>query len=309
LTFKNKKVFLFLSFVLILAVAFPSSVTLPALASAGASDVAPQNQDQAESQTQTDSEPQAQGPVQAETSLIAISDIGCKPDSIKNLKNIAVQDLPVISAGDIRYKCNAQDLKRFWDNIDVKHGVYGNHDVETGSKAFVKNLFGLGPLGWFTWKERGWNVGIIGMNQYANYDVGSAQNIFTAAALDRYQNNPAIDWILVVFHEPIRTPELDHGPNDKFKRIYEPLFQKYDKVVVLEAHNHGIWWGKNNDVNQIGCGGGGYGGDTFGGEINGFDYVSVKPGFCLMDFFPDEVSVKHIGTDGTSVLKQSSLTK
>lgn len=295
----SKSLSLIVTFTLIAAVAFPSTANLihsapvdVVASSAGASDLAPQQSNE------------------AQTTLIAISDVGCKSDSVKNLKNVAVQDTPVISAGDIRYKCDADDVKALWDQIREKHGCYGNHDIEdTGSKAFVKKLFELGPLGLFTWRERGWNVGIIGMNQYINYEVNSPQYNFVKAALDRYEASPWVDWTLVCFHEPIRTPELDHGPNDKFKNIYEPLFQKYDKVIALEAHNHGVWWGEVNDVNQIGCGGGGYLGDTFGGEINGFDYVSVDPGYCLMEFFEDEVSVKHIGTDGTTVLEQGTLTK
>jgi len=245
----------------------------------------------------------------ADTQLIAISDVGCKSPSVDNLANIAGKKIPVLSAGDIRYKCDVDDIQPLWDNIGAaKHGVYGNHDVESStSKNFVTSLFGLGPKGWFVWKEPEWNIGIIGINQYAKWDYQSEQYNYVKSKLDSYKSRSDIDWIVVVFHEPINTPTIDHGPNKPFRDVYGPLFGEVPNTFIIEAHNHATWFGKVDGINQAGCGSGGYGGDSVG-SLNGFDYASASLGYCKFTFGHDNVTAQHIGTNN-KVLANFQFTK
>lgn len=243
--------------------------------------------------------------VRADTVLAALGDVGCKTVAKENLNNIGKADIPLLTVGDYLYKCSPSKIQKYWDAIRVKHGVYGNHDADTPTnKAFtIKNL-GLGPKGWFSWRLG--DIGIIGINQYAPYKIGTEQYNYVKDKTEQFITRPGINWIVYVFHEPIYTPTVEggHGPNKLFRSVYEPIIKSVPNSLVIEAHNHVTAFGNIAGINQAICGGGGQGGDevTNGQNgLNGWEWqMSDVFGYCLFEFHDDYATAKLIKTDGTT---------
>src|SRR6185436_2182796 len=242
--------------------------------------------------------------VRADTSLNGLGDIGCNDTAKKNLANLAASKTPVLGAGDYRYDCKGETLKPLWDKIPVKHGVYGNHDVEnTTSKTFTKYIMGISDKGWYSWKLN--DIAIIGINVYQDFKKGSIQNDYIKLKSDQFCGRNDINWVIYSFHEPFNTPTVigGHGPNKAVRSEIGPIIAACDKtenVLVVEGHNHITAFGNIDGINHAVCGGGGKGGDGLG-NLNGFEYGSTKPGYCDFSFTNTTATVQHVGTDNKIV--------
>jgi hypothetical protein len=242
------------------------------------------------------------GSSHADTAMIGLGDIGCKDSAKKNLGNIATSGIPMIGAGDYRYDCKVSSIQPLWDKISVKHGPYGNHDVESStSKTFTKTNMGLGTKGWFSWRIA--DLAIIGINQYADYKKGSEQYTYLQSKTTQFCGRTDISWVIYTMHQPFQTPSFGggHGPDKATRDNIGPIIKQCQatnnqNVLVLEGHNHGVAFGNVDGLNHAICGGGGQGGDTLGG-LNGFEYGSIKAGYCLFSFGQTTATVQHRGTD------------
>src|SRR5215510_2508307 len=211
----------------------------------------------------------------ADTPLLALGDIGCKSASITNLKNIDARNLPFLGVGDYLYKCSPSSVQKYWDGISVKIGSKGNHDTESNSKTWAKVNLKYGDRGYGSWKLNN-EIALIILDPYQSYKQGSAQYNYVLSKTQQFQNRDDIKWIVYVTHEPLWTPDYGggHPPNTGLRSAYADLLASNKNVLLLQAHNHGTWWGIMNGIKQIGCGGGGYGGDTLD-DSNGFPYATT----------------------------------
>jgi hypothetical protein len=242
----------------------------------------------------------------ADTSLIALGDIGCKDNAKKNLNNVAASGIPMLGAGDYRYDCKVSSIMPLWNAISVKHGPYGNHDVESStSKTFTKTVMGLGDKGWFSWRIA--DLAIIGINQYSSYKQGSEQYNYIQSKTTQFCGRSDISWVIYAMHQPFQTPSFGggHGPDKATRDTIGPIIKqcqdKQENVLVLEGHNHGVAFGNVDGLNHAICGGGGQAGDTLGG-LNGFEYGSIKSGYCKFSFGETTATVQHVDKDN-KVLK------
>jgi hypothetical protein len=244
------------------------------------------------------------------TKMAAVGDIGCKTDSISNLRNIADSGLPLLGLGDYMYNCHPGDIEEgkrlgdYYHDIWDKVGAEGNHEHENGQESqWAMDTFRY-PNGYAAWSLG--NVGIIVMNPYLDFEEGSDQYDFIVAKSEKLDANPNIDWIVYVTHEPMWTPSVDggHGPNTDLRDAIGPIVKGYNGFLI-QAHNHVTAFGTNDGVNQILCGGGGYGGDDIE-KLSGFDYATADDfGYCSLEFNTNNTAhVNLIGTDGQIVKSQ-----
>ncbi len=61
---------------------------------------------------------------------------------------------------------------------------------------------------------------------------------FAVNDLEKANNNSSIDWIFVMFHKPIYSSLTSHFQEYIMREKYQPIFDKYEVDIVLQAHNH-----------------------------------------------------------------------
>jgi hypothetical protein len=240
----------------------------------------------------------------------AMGDIGCKSDSIKNLKVLGAGNEPFIGVGDYMYGCSpskeygGQKLQTYYNAIEAKVGSPGNHEkVNHQQESWAQNTFKYGDRGYGSWKLG--NIGIIILDPYQSYKQGSNQYNYVVGKMNQFANRTDIVRTVVVVHEPMWSPVIigAHADNTGLRNTYGPLLKEHD-AFLIEAHNHATAFGTREGVEIALCGGGGYGGDSFSGkesDAKGFNYVSMKFGHCDFDFQRDKSIVRHVGTDGNTL--------
>jgi 3',5'-cyclic AMP phosphodiesterase CpdA len=61
---------------------------------------------------------------------------------------------------------------------------------------------------------------------------------FVVNDLKKANNNPYLDWIVVMFHKPFYSSLTSHSQEYIMREKYQPLFDKYGVDIVLQGHNH-----------------------------------------------------------------------
>lgn len=61
---------------------------------------------------------------------------------------------------------------------------------------------------------------------------------FVVNDLKKANNDPFIDWIVVMFHKPFYSSLTSHSQEYIMREKYQPLFDKYGVDIVLQGHNH-----------------------------------------------------------------------
>lgn len=238
----------------------------------------------------------------ASTKLIAVGDVGCKSAAVQNLKTIAKNGTAVLGLGDYSYKCSNATLKPLWDAVNDKVGVQGNHECEKSGQDGLKaaTVFGNGGC---KGNSNAWklgDVGIIGINQYANFKVGSTQYKNIINASEKFSHDPTIKHIAYAFHEPGHGLKCSgshcHKDDKTFATIYDPIIKKYHGIT-LDAHTHLTGFGNPKGFATAQCGGGGED-STKMKKTTGFEYGSSKMGYCLLDFQEDQIVAQHISSIG-----------
>jgi 3',5'-cyclic AMP phosphodiesterase CpdA len=68
--------------------------------------------------------------------------------------------------------------------------------------------------------------------------LDTEQYKFVVNDLKKANNNPYIDWIVVMFHKPFYSSLTSHSQEYIMREKYQPLFDKYGVDIVLQGHNH-----------------------------------------------------------------------
>ena len=68
--------------------------------------------------------------------------------------------------------------------------------------------------------------------------LDTEQYKFVVNDLKKANNNPYLDWIVVMFHKPFYSSLTSHSQEYIMREKYQPLFDKYGVDIVLQGHNH-----------------------------------------------------------------------
>jgi hypothetical protein len=241
-----------------------------------------------------------------------VGDVGCKSAAISNLKNLAGKSISFFGAGDYSYKCSSSTIKPYWDKINSKRGVQGNHECEKSGQDSLNagTYFSNGGCskGYFAY-IRGGNTGIIGLNPYASYKAGSAQYNFVVSKTNEYKNNPVIYWIIYIIHPlfwPVGCSDNHcHGiDNPGFNSVYEPIIRDSGKSLIVQAHTHLTAMGTPKGIPSLICGGGGEDGSKLG-NLNGYSYGTGQPGYCKIHTELGKATAILIGINNLAIHKHT----
>ncbi len=170
--------------------------------------------------------------------------------------------------------------------------VTGNHEIE---HEFYYKYFKYDEVSAFPThpgvNERFWwlriaNTVIIGLNTNIVQQSGTLQKAWLDLKLQEIENDPAIDFVFIMFHHPpftelwVEALTYDAGPNYVNYELM-PIIKKYSKVQQLSyGHTHAFERGtiESNKADgdfRIVCGGGGGGDTDRWGEFTNRDYPQI----------------------------------
>jgi hypothetical protein len=238
----------------------------------------------------------------------AMGDVGCRSSAISNLKNLANKPISFFGVGDYSYKCSSSIILPYWNAINSKKGVQGNHECEKSGQdslnagSYLQN--GGCTKGYFAY-IRGGNTVVIGLNPYASWKQGSPQFNFVVAKTALYEADSSIDWIVYIMHAlfyPVGcSGDHCHGvEKDSFIALYEPIIKSSGKGLIIQAHTHLTAMGTPKGIPSAICGGGGEDGTTLG-SLNGYSWASSKMGYCKVHFEFGKATAQLIGTSNNVI--------
>jgi len=170
--------------------------------------------------------------------FVAVGDWDCNSDAKHTVKNILKQDPEIVLAlGDLSYNGKAKCwLKLIQPVVDKTKIVFGNHEIESSKLENVyMNYFGLERQYYsFTYK----NIHFIVLSTEISYEEGSTQYEAIEKDLQKYSNDPSIDWIVAVYHRQAYSSGGGPDDEDEFRETYHPLFDKYKVDLALQGHLH-----------------------------------------------------------------------
>lgn len=82
------------------------------------------------------------------------------------------------------------------------------------------------------------NIHFIVLSAEIPYDEDSNQYEFVKRNLEKYSNDPSIDWIVAFFHRQLYSSGNSPEDEEDFREVYHPLFDKYKVDLVLQGHLH-----------------------------------------------------------------------
>ena len=111
----------------------------------------------------------------------------------------------------------------------------GNHELDRGfpSHAWLEMYHITSDF--YTQKFE--NTLFISLSTEGSYLPQSEQIKFLEKSLKHSSDNPDIDWVIVFFHRPIYT-DGKNSPQLEFRKMVQPLFDKFGVDLVLQGHNH-----------------------------------------------------------------------
>jgi Calcineurin-like phosphoesterase len=164
--------------------------------------------------------------------FVAVGDWDCTGETEDTVENIVEQDPELVLAlGDFSYSGDADCWFKLIQPIaDKTKIVMGNHEDEDDYMDF----FGLKEQYYsFNYK----NMHFLALSTETDYDDDSAQYQFAIKDLEKYSEDPFIDWIIVFYHRHIYGSGSLEVDTD-FREIYHPLFDKYKVDLALQGHLH-----------------------------------------------------------------------
>ncbi|MDX1370983.1 MAG: metallophosphoesterase, partial [Nitrososphaeraceae archaeon] len=170
--------------------------------------------------------------------FVAVGDWDCTSDTKDTVKNVLKQDPEIVLAlGDLSYngkaKCWLKLIQPFADKTKI---VFGNHEVESSKiiKDYI-NYFDLERQYYsFTYK----NIHFIALSTEVPYEEGSTQYKAIKRDLQKYSNDPSINWIVAFYHRQAYSSGGGPDNEDEFRETYHPLFDKYNVDLALQGHLH-----------------------------------------------------------------------
>jgi 3',5'-cyclic AMP phosphodiesterase CpdA len=70
------------------------------------------------------------------------------------------------------------------------------------------------------------------------FDVNEDQYKFVIDDLEKTRENKNIDWIFVMFHKPMYSPQSKQFEEYIIREKYHDIFDKYGVDLVIQGHNH-----------------------------------------------------------------------
>jgi 3',5'-cyclic AMP phosphodiesterase CpdA len=182
--------------------------------------------------------------------FVAVGDWGCNLNTNETIHNIIGKDPElVLGLGDYSYKSNAECWLSYIKPIDGKMKItLGNHEIprdergerrdhlsESASQEF-KERFNLTEQQYYSFNKN--NIHFVALLTEISQREHSRQRSFIDNDLSKASSDPNIDWIIVYFHKPLYTLPGSHDPEEELRKIYHPIFTKYDVDLVLQGHIH-----------------------------------------------------------------------
>jgi len=232
------------------------------------------------------------------------ADFDCSK-GLNTLKAIKNTGLLFLGGGDYWYQTKKSCVETFANvlkSISPKYMIIGNHEFDVKSLAkLYEQISGISKSAY--WKVTVDGTLYIGTNVYNKFDVGSNQYKKVEQWLSGYHGKR----IVVLVHTPPFAPDATeagggHNPNNKFRKAYEPLFQKYGVDLVLSGDDHIFAVEDTAGTDYVICGIGGKGGDTLSSP-KPFDYAAIGPkGFCTFEFLNDDlIKLQQMDSNGQLV--------
>ena len=170
--------------------------------------------------------------------FVAVGDWDCTSETKDTIDNILEHDPELVLAlGDLSYndkaKCWLKIIEPFADKTKI---VIGNHEVES-SKILrdYMDYFGLEKQ-YYSFNYE--NIHFLALSTEMPYEEDSQQYEFAIQDLEKYSNDPSIDWIVAFYHRQLYSS--GGGPEDEedFREVYHPIFDKYKVDLALQGHHH-----------------------------------------------------------------------
>jgi hypothetical protein len=130
----------------------------------------------------------------------------------------------------------------------------GNHELRNISNYF--RLFVL-PENERYYTVRLANTLFIILDNYSNFQPGTAQYQWLVEKLTAARNDPTIAHTFVIFHEPPWTTNASHSGNQAVQEYLCPLFEQFAVSAVFCGHIHAYEHSLVNGINYLTTGGGG----------------------------------------------------
>ncbi len=168
--------------------------------------------------------------------IATIGDMGCLPESNKTVSNMVSRDPEVVLAlGDLSY----QDSSKCWIDLmkplnNITKITLGNHEWPFPLMMQYAYQFNLShPFYAFNIN----NVHVLSLGTEFAFDEKSPQFDFAEDDLQAASVDPLVDWIVVFFHKPMYTSDLQES-NTALRNTYHPLFDEFGVDLVLQGHAH-----------------------------------------------------------------------
>ena len=170
--------------------------------------------------------------------FIAVGDWACTDETKDTLKNIISQNPELVLAlGDLSYNGKAKCWLELIEPLSNKTKiVIGNHEAESSKlRKDYMNYFDLTEQ-YYSFNYQ--NIHFLALSTEIPFDVGSKQYEFVKQDLEKFSQDPIIDWIIVFYHRQIYGSASESQHEDDFRKVYHPLFDKYKVDLALQGHFH-----------------------------------------------------------------------
>jgi predicted MPP superfamily phosphohydrolase len=182
--------------------------------------------------------------------FVAVGDWDCNRNTNETIHNIIGKNPElVLGLGDYSYKPTADCWLSYVKPIEAKMKiVLGNHEIprderdekrdhlsESSSQDF-RERFNLTTQQYYSFNRN--NIHFVALSTEISQREHSRQKSFVENDLSKASSDPNIDWIIVYFHKPFYALPGSHDPEEGLRKIYHPIFTKYDVDLVLQGHIH-----------------------------------------------------------------------
>ncbi len=179
--------------------------------------------------------------------FVAAGDWGCNTDTKETIANFMDKNPQlVLGLGDYSYERTADCWLDYFNPVEEKVKiVLGNHEIprdeerdyfsENANEEF-KERFNLSKQQYYSFTNN--RVHFIALSTEIPEKEHSRQIAFVNNDLIKSSSDPNIDWTIVYFHKPLYTLPGSLSAEDELRKIYHPIFSKYDVDLVLQAHIH-----------------------------------------------------------------------
>ena len=166
--------------------------------------------------------------------------------TVKNIVSFS-DTLTTVGTGDNSYT----DAGDKWADItaDLRKGdrkmvsAFGNHDRKEGTPQpeltnFYLSLFGISNDGNAYFDYTVGNMYIVFVDCYSTFTSGSTQYNWVKDKMEKAKNNSAINWRVLVGHEPIYTSPTNYSSTTSLRDAYHPLMVANNFDLWFNGHNH-----------------------------------------------------------------------